>query len=468
MSDIKNVSEAELGLQRSAMERMRRRSLSLPRQPLALVDTYGCQQNEADSEKLRGMLAEMGWGFTDDEYKADLIVINTCAVREHAELRVLGNVGALTHTKKANAEQKIVLCGCMVQQEHRLEKIRRSFPYVDLVFGPHELRRFPELLEKMYLPHKGRIFEARDIDGERYEGLPVLRAPGVRAWLPIMNGCNNFCSYCVVPYVRGRERSRAPEQVVEEAREVIASGHREIYLLGQNVNSYGRDLGGETDFSALLRELNALDGDFIIRFMTSHPKDASDRLFETMAECEKVERHIHLPFQSGSDRVLRAMNRNYTSEHYYSLIEKARSLMPDIAVTSDVIVGFPGETEEEFEDTLRLVERVRFDMLFTFIYSPRVGTPAAEMPDPYTREEKQLRFDRLLELQNGISEQRQAELVGKTVRVLIDGVGEGSLTARTSCSRLVHVQGDSSLVGRFENVLITESNSWSLKGELSI
>jgi tRNA-2-methylthio-N6-dimethylallyladenosine synthase len=440
--------------------------------PLAFVDTYGCQQNESDSEKIRGMLIKMGYAFTTEEARADLIVINTCAVREHAELRVYGNVGALVHTKRAKPDQKIVLCGCMMQQEHVVEKIKKSFPQVDLVFGPHELYRFPELIDRMRKPHKGRIFQARKTDGERVEGLPVYRQNSVKAWLSVIVGCNNFCTYCIVPYVRGRERSRRPDKVLDEARELIALGYRDITLLGQNVNSYGKDLGGDTDFSRLLEDINKLPGDFVLRFMTSHPKDAGMRLFQTMADCEKVENHIHLPVQAGNNRVLQSMNRGYTKESFLMLVDQARSLMPDISLTSDILVGFPGETDEEFEDTLDVVRRVRFDMLFTFLYSPRRGTPAAELPDSHTKEEKQRRFDRLLKLQNEISAQKQAAHVGTIQRVLIDGeTAKASerethrLTGRTSEGRLVLVSGPVSFIGRFIDVKITGNTTWSLTGD---
>ncbi len=467
MPNIRTVTPEELARQREIMAETAEHNAALPAPPLAFVDTYGCQQNEADSERLRGMLRDMGWGFTDREEEADLILLNTCAVRGHAELRVLGNVGALSHTKRAKPGQRIALCGCMVQQPHMREKLKASYPYVDLVFGPHELWRLPELLQRLYAPHRGRIYDAREIDGERYEGLPVLHTPGVRAWLPIMYGCNNFCSYCIVPYVRGRERSREAEEVLREARELIAQGFREIYLLGQNVNSYGKDLGSELDFSDLLRELNALEGDFVLRFMTSHPKDASEKLFETMAECPKVERHIHLPFQAGSDRVLKAMNRGYTAEAYRRKVEYARSLMPDIAVTSDVIVGFPGETEEEFRDTLALVEEIRFDMLFTFLYSPRVGTPAAAMPDPFGKGETQARFDALLTLQEGISRETQAAHIGNAYRILVDGKGDkpGRLTARSIHNRLIHLEGPEDLIGTFQEARITAAATWNLTAE---
>lgn len=436
--------------------------------PLALVDTYGCQQNEADSERIRGYLAEMGCAFTQDEYEADIVVVNSCAIREHAEMRILGNVGALNHTKKKNPNQIIVLCGCMVQQEHMPEKIRKSYRIVDLVFGPHRLWQFPELLQRV-LSEQGRVFAADPSDGEVAEGMPQRRDGKIKAWLSIMYGCNNYCTYCVVPHVRGRERSRRPGDVLAEARQLVADGYKDITLLGQNVNSYGKDLGGDVDFSDLLRMINDIPGDFLIRFMTSHPKDAGERLFKTMSECEKCARHIHLPLQAGNDRVLKAMNRAYDSASYMKKAALARKYMPDVVLTSDIIVGFPGETDEEFEDTLKMLEKVRFDALFTFIFSPRMGTPAAGMDDPYTREEKQVRFDRLLEVQNRISEEKHAEYVGKTIRVLVDGESGDeryNLTSRTGGGRLVHLKGGPELIGRIINVKITDSRTWALFGEL--
>ena len=438
------------------------------RRPLAMVDTYGCQQNEADSEKIRGYLAEMGYGFTQDEFQADVIVVNTCAVREHAEMRVLGNVGALNHTKKNKPEQIIAVCGCMVQQQHMAEKIKKSYPVVDLVFGPHELWRFPELLEQVMTRHK-RVFATEDSSGAVAEGIPLRRDGTVKAWLSIMYGCNNFCSCCIVPYVRGRERSRLPEDIVREARELVEQGYKDITLLGQNVNSYGKDLDCGVDFSDLLRMINDIPGDFLIRFMTSHPKDATEKLFQTMAECEKCAHHIHLPVQSGSDRILKVMNRNYDSAKYIRQVELARRYMPDLVITTDIIVGFPGETEEDFEDTIKLCEKVRYDAMFTFIYSKRVGTPAASMPDPYTREEKQKHFDRLMEVSNRISAEKHKEYEGKTFRVLVDGEtgkDEYNLSSRTNGGRLVHLKGDPSLVGQFVNVKITASNTWALYGEI--
>jgi len=463
------ATEYEFAGQYEIMDRIAAKNSLLPSPPKAMVDTYGCQQNEADSERIRGMLGRMGYIFTGDEFDADVVVINTCAVREHAEMRILGNVGALSHAKKARKDMIIAICGCMVQQEHMAEKIKKSYPYVDLVFGTHELQNFPELLGRVLKPGHKRVFAVSDSKGRISEGIPVHRDRGVKAWLSVMYGCNNFCSYCIVPYVRGRERSRLPGDITAEAREIVASGYKDITLLGQNVNSYGKDLGMGADFSFLIEEINKIDGEFVIRFMTSHPKDATRRLFETMAGCEKAAKHIHLPFQAGSTRVLKAMNRGYSKEEYLALVEMAREIMPDIVLTSDVIVGFPGETDEDFEETLDVLKTVRFDALFTFIYSRRKGTPAADMPDPFTRTEKQARFDRLLEVQNAISAEKHAQYVGKTVRVLVDGEGESgkyNLTSRTSGGRLVHLAGEKSLIGSFTDVKITDSTTWALFGEI--
>ena len=321
----KEIDIREVERQRDICAAIREKNEAAGRQLLAMVDTYGCQQNEADSEKIRGYLAEMGYGFTTDEFEADVIVINTCAVREHAEMRVLGNVGALNHTKKAKPGQIIAVCGCMVQQEHMAQKIKMSYPVVDLVFGPHELWRFPEHLRAVMDSHKRRFAAAPD-EGAVIEGMPIHRDRGVKGWLSIMYGCNNFCTYCIVPYVRGRERSRHPEDIVREAREMVASGCKDITLLGQNVNSYGKDLEEQVDFADLIRMINDIPGEFLIRFMTSHPKDATEKLFKTMAECEKCAHQLHLPVQSGSDRILKAMNRVYTREKYIAKAELAKSL----------------------------------------------------------------------------------------------------------------------------------------------
>jgi tRNA-2-methylthio-N6-dimethylallyladenosine synthase len=348
------------------------------------------------------------------------------------------------------------------------EKLKRSYPIVELVFGPHELWRFPELLQRVVNSHK-RVFATEKSPGVVAEGIPKERDGKVKAWLSIMYGCNNFCTYCVVPYVRGRERSRRPEDVVAEARELVAAGYKDITLLGQNVNSYGKDLACGTDFADLLRLINDIPGDFLIRFMTSHPKDATEKLFRTMAECGKCAHHLHLPVQAGNDRVLRAMNRVYDRAGYLEKVALARRYMPDLVLTSDIIVGFPGETDAEFEDTLSLIEEVRYDALFTFIYSPREGTPAAKLPDPFTREDKQRRFDALVETQNRISAEKHAAYVGRTLRVLIDGENPhrpGELTARTDGGRLVHLAAEKDRIGRWATVKITGSNTWALYGEL--
>ena len=398
------VSEEQLQTQFTYIDAVS--ALIRDKQLRAYTHTFGCQQNEADTERIRGMLHEMGYRMTDRPEDADFILYNTCAVREHAEDRAFGNIGALSHLKKQRPDVVIALCGCMAQQEKNVEKIKKSYPQVSLLFGTHALWRFPSLLYRV-LTEKKRVF---DIGGEDdiAEGLPVLRAQGPKAWLSIMYGCNNFCTYCIVPYVRGRERSRRPEEIEKELRELVAAGYKEITLLGQNVNSYGKDLGLDIDFADLLRRLNAVPGEFWLRFMTSHPKDASPRLFDAMAQCEKVAKQLHLPFQSGSDEILRRMNRRYTAEEYRALIADARAKMPDITLSSDIIVGFPGETEEDFEQTLQLVEDVRFDLLFTFLYSPRTGTPAASYEDNATPQENQQRFERLLNAQDAIVSERQA------------------------------------------------------------
>ena len=436
--------------------------------PLAWVDTYGCQQNEADSELIRGMLTEMGYEMTATEQDADVIVINTCAIREHAEQRVFGNIGALVHTKRRKPGQIICLCGCMAQEPHVAEKLRNSYHHVDLVFGPHALWRFPEFLRRIYM-RRGRVFETENSEGAIAEGLPVRRSGTIKAWVSIMYGCNNFCSYCIVPHVRGRERSREPEIILNEIRELAEQGYKDITLLGQNVNSYGKDLSCDIDFPALLEMANDIPGDFLLRFMTSHPKDATEKLFDVMAKCEKVAPVIHLPFQSGNTRVLKEMNRRYSREQYLEKVHALRERIPNVVLTSDVIVGFPGETTPEFEDTLSLIEDVRFDALFTFIYSPRKGTPAAEMPDPMSKEEKSANFNRLVEAQNRISLEKHQAYIGTVQRCLVDGESEdprNNLNARTPGNRLVHLQGDLSLIGSYVDVKITGCSTWALFGEL--
>ncbi len=474
MSVSRIVSERELAEQREYSLKVRdivRRKEETGKRLKAFVDTFGCQQNESDTEHLRGMILEMGYTLTADEQEADLILLNTCAVREHAELRVFGNVGGYSHIKKKNPELIIGLCGCMMQEETVRAKVKKSYPYVDLVFGTHSIYRFPELLYRKLSGHR-RVFDELDAEdpGRIVEGLPTHRdRQGGKAWLSIMYGCNNFCTYCIVPYVRGRERSRTFAEIEKEFDMLLQSGYKDITLLGQNVNSYGKDLDEKMDFADLLGKLAEKDGDFRLRFMTSHPKDATEKLFRTMAEHEKISHHLHLPFQSGSDKVLRDMNRRYTKEHYLDLVRMARELMPDIALTSDVIVGFPTETEEDFNETLDLIEKARFHALFTFLYSKRPGTPAAKMENVATKEERQRRFEKLLDVQNRISLELHREYVGKTYRVLIDGENEDpkyDLTARTDTERLVHLNGDLSLIGSFADVKIVRSSTWALFGEL--
>lgn len=463
------IPQAEVDRQLKYCQEIARMNADRGETPLAFVDTYGCQQNEADSERIRGYLRQMGYDFTTDEEQARIIVLNTCAIREHAEQRVLGNLGALVHVKRRHPEQIICLCGCMAQEAHVAEKVRQSFRHVDLVFGPHVLWKFPEFIHTL-LTQRGRIFSNADDPGSIAEGIPVVRQDKVKAWVSIMYGCNNFCSYCIVPYVRGRERSRRPEDILAEVRQLAEEGYHDITLLGQNVNSYGKDLEEPMDFADLLEQVNAIPGDFLIRFMTSHPKDATHKLFETMARCEKVAPVLHLPFQAGNDRVLKVMNRRHTRAQYLEKIRDLKSLIPDIVLTSDIIVGFPGETTEEFEDTLKVLEEVRFDALFTFIFSPRVGTPAANMDDPMPREEKLANFNRLVALQDTISEEKHAAYIGKTVRCLLDGVSDDpryDLTARTPGNRLVRVTGDREALGQFRDVKITGANKWSLFGELA-
>lgn len=460
------ISQEDVTRQLSYCDQVRQILDQVPGARLACVDTYGCQQNESDSERLRGCLAKMGYGFTSDEQAADLVLLNTCAIREHAEQRVYGNLGALVHSKRKNPKQIICVCGCMAQQAHVTEKIKRSYRHVDLVFGTHMLWRFPELLLSVFQDGK-RVFNIASSDGSIAEGLPHVRQSSLKAWVSIVYGCNNFCTYCIVPYVRGRECSRDAAIILDEVRILAREGYREITLVGQNVNSYGKDLDGGLDFAGLLEAIAQIEGNFIVRFMTSNPKDATDRLFDVMAASEKIAPQLHLPFQAGSSRVLGAMNRGYTREHYIGRIAALKRRMPDIVLTSDVIVGFPGETQEEFEETLSLIEEVRFHALFTFLYSPREGTPAATLPDPMSKEQKAKNFQRLLDTQNCISAENHAAYVGKVYPCLIDGQDEkGTFTARTAGGRLVHLAGDPSLVGQTLPIRITSASTWALFGEL--
>lgn len=436
--------------------------------PLAFVHSYGCQQNVSDGEKIKGMLLDCGYGFCSAPDDADIVIYNTCAVREHAEARVFGNVGALVHVKKRNKGMIVGLCGCMVQQAEVTERLKKSYPFVDLIFGTHMLPALPELLYKKLVSEK-RVVDITEVGGEIVEGINKVRDYSYKAYVPIMNGCDNFCTYCIVPYVRGREKSRKSEEIINECRLLIESGAKEIMLLGQNVNSYGKNLDEEINFSDLLRKINSLEGDFRIRFMTSHPKDATKELIDTIRDCEKVCNQLHLPVQSGSNEILRRMNRHYTCEGYLELIEYAKKEIPDISFSSDIIVGFPNESREDFDKTLELIKTVNYDMLFTFIYSKRNGTPAAKMPDSITDEEKSLRLRELLAVQAEISERNNRQKIGKTMRVLIDSEGKkglGRVSGRNEQNIIVELEGSKELIGTFQNVEITKAHAFALEGVL--
>lgn len=435
--------------------------------PLAYVRTYGCQQNVADSERIKGMLSMSGFDFTDVPDEADFILFNTCAVREHAEDRVFGNVGALKNIKRKHPQILIALCGCMMEQEHIANRIYKSFPFVGLVFGTHSLHRFPELVYSSLVNGK-RVFERGVDDNAVHEGIPIRRDGNFKGWLPIMYGCNNFCTYCIVPYVRGRERSREKSVIINEARDMIQSGYKEITLLGQNVNSYGKNLENGVNFSALLREIDSIDGDYWIRFMTSHPRDCSTELIDTIANGRHISKHLHLPFQSGSDRILKAMNRHYDRKKYLEIINYAKEKIDGVSLTSDIIVGFPGETYEDFKQTLSLVKEVEFTSLFTFIFSPRVGTPAEKMDDPIPYSEKSKWFKELLDVQEEIAAKRCSSMVGSIEKVLVEEkTGKNNeLSGRTSSNIIVEFEGTDDMIGTFKNVKITKARNWILKGEL--
>ena len=462
------VSEDALARQRDFEAKIKAMFAAREAHPVACVDTFGCQQNVADGQMLMGMLADCGFTFTEDAKEADLVILNTCAVREHAEQRVFGNLGILTHTKKENPEQVICLCGCMAQEERVANRVKASYRHVDLVFGPHALWKFPELLWQVYETRK-RVFATDDEDGTIAEGIPVVREKGVKAWVSIMYGCNNFCSYCIVPYVRGRERSRDPQYVLREVRELVEAGYKDITLLGQNVNSYGNDLEGDYRFPDLLEDIDKIPGEYLIRFMSSHPKDATNRLFDVMAKCSHVAKQLHLPVQSGSDRILKEMNRHYTVAQYMDLVNYAKEKIPGVTFSSDIIVGFPGETEEDFQATLDLIQRVKYMQLFTFIYSKRTGTIAAKLPDPATHAEKAARMDRLLKLQDSIAFPMIAAMAGQTVKVLVEAAGRtpGTLNGRLDNNLVVEFPAEESLIGQYANVRLTGSRAALLVGELA-
>lgn len=433
-----------------------------------IISTFGCQMNENDSEKLSGMLEAMGYKHTDTIEEADLILYNTCCVRENAELKVYGHLGSLKSLKRRKPDLIISVCGCMMQQKDVVDVILKKYRHVDLVFGTHNLYKFPELLY-IALNSEKPVAVVSDSDGYIAEGMPIKREHSIKAWLTIMYGCNNFCSYCIVPYVRGRERSRMLSDIVAEARMLGHQGYKEITLLGQNVNSYGLDLKDGSSFALLLRSLEDVEGIERIRFMTSHPKDLTDDLILAMKECKKVCEHLHLPIQAGSDRILDEMNRKYTREQYFSLVDRIRAKIPDISLTTDIIAGFPGETEEDFKQTLDLVEKVRFDYVYTFLYSKRTGTPAARMEEQVPEDVKKRRFEALLELQDGIGRQINDQLAGKSVEILVEGLSKNSInmmTGRTRTNKIVNFKGNADLTGRLVNVIIDKTGTWSLEGTL--
>ena len=434
----------------------------------AFILTLGCQQNEADSERLMGMAIAMGYERTMTPEDASLIMVNTCAIREHAEKRALSLIGQYKHIKSQNPDLIIAVCGCMVVQEHRVRDIKMRYPYVSILFGPSLIYKLPEYVHE-YMVKSRRIFDPDDKEYKVAEGLPICRESAHRAWVSVMYGCNNFCSYCIVPYVRGRERSRRKEDVIKEVRALVANGCKDITLLGQNVNSYGKDSGFDYDFADLLSELDEIDGDYTLHFMTSHPKDATGKLVDVMADSKHVAKHFHLPMQSGSDRILKAMNRHYDFEKYITTLEYIRERIPDVTLTSDIIVGFPGESEEDFCATLDALKRARFDMLFTFQYSPREGTPAASMECQIPKEVKGERFDRLLETQNKISYESNKALEGKVLRVLCDGPSKNNpdvYSGRTEGSKLVFFDGTPEYIGKFVDIEIEKGDTFALSGKI--
>ncbi|MBO7474938.1 MAG: tRNA (N6-isopentenyl adenosine(37)-C2)-methylthiotransferase MiaB [Ruminococcus sp.] len=434
----------------------------------AYVRSFGCQLNVSDGEKIQGLLKKMGYSFTEDEQEADLIILNTCAVRENAEDRVYGIVGSMKKLKELKPSLIIGIAGCMTAQSHVAEKIKKSYPQVDFVMGTSAISALPELLLDTL---KGAGFSADITEYDDFsEAVEQVRGSSFKASVPIMFGCNNFCTYCIVPYVRGRERSRRPEDIISEVRQLVSDGYKEIMLLGQNVNSYGRDLGGDISFPQLLRELNRIDGDFWIRFMSSHPKDASRELIDAIFECEKVAKHLHLPVQSGSSEVLARMNRRYTIEDYLEIVDYIRNRDSDFSLTTDLIVGFPDETDEDFRATLDVVKNVQYDNLYSFIYSKRSGTKAAEMPDSTSEEEKGRRMRELLEVQREVSTEHYKRFIGRTMRVLADDVSkkkEGWLTGKSSEFIIVEFEGASSLIGQFVDVEITGAMNWAVTGKIT-
>lgn len=431
------------------------------------VTTFGCQMNARDSEKLTGILEEIGYVASEDE-KADFVIYNTCTVRENANLRVYGRLGVLHGYKKKNPNMVIALCGCMMQEPEVVEKLKKSYRFVDIIFGTHNIFKFAELIVRNF-EEKGMIIDIWKDTQEIVEDLPVERKYSFKSGVNIMFGCNNFCSYCIVPYVRGRERSRNPEDIIAEIKKLVADGVVEVMLLGQNVNSYGKNLEHPITFAQLLQEIEKIEGLERIRFMTSHPKDLSDELIEVMANSKKICKHLHLPLQSGSSRVLKVMNRRYDKEKYLALVEKIKTAIPDIGLTTDIIVGFPGETEEDFQETLDVVRKVRYDSAFTFIYSKRTGTPAAAMEDQIPEDVVKDRFDRLLKEVQTISQEMTARFEGMVEEVLVEDINDHNpelVTGRMSNNHLVHFPGDASMIGKIVKVHLDECKGFYYLGSL--
>ena len=472
MEKIKEIEE--INLQKEYIEKVKK--INENKNLKYSILTMGCQLNENDSEKLCGMLEEMGYTKTENQKEADLALFNTCCVRENAEDKLFGKLGEL---KKIKEERGTIIAigGCMMQEKHITDKIKESYPYTDIIFGTHTLHKFPQDLYEV-IENKTKLEDILDIDGKVYEGLPIKRDSSIKASVTIMNGCNNFCSYCIVPYVRGRERSRQPRAIIEEVRELAKQGYKEITLLGQNVNSYLRverekgikfeEYEGVNSFATLLRAVNKIDGIERIRFVSPHPKDFTDDVIKAIADCEKVCKLVHLPLQSGNTKVLKEMNRKYTKEQYLNLVEKMKNRIPNIKFSTDIIVGFAGETEEDFEDTLDVVRKVGFEQVFMFIYSRRVGTPGDKMPNQVPEEIKHKRFDRLKELVESQIAENNKEYLGTVQKVLVEGPSKNNdkmLTGRTESSKIVVFEGNEDLINTIQNVKITENHMWYFKGE---
>ena len=471
MRKYKVLPECEMKAHAEYIEKVRKMNEAAKTPKYAYIQTFGCQQNVADSERIAGMCEAMGYKVCDEAALADIIVVNTCAIREHAEKRALSIIGQFKHLKAKKPSLIIAVCGCMVAQEHRRNDIKFRYPYVDFIFGASSLFRLPQLIvqriekqKRLYCPEEAEYLVA--------EGMPVRRESDFKAWVSVMYGCNNFCTYCIVPYVRGRERSRRPEDIISEVRELVEAGYKDITLLGQNVNSYGKDAESDDgqiyDFADLLSDIDKIEGDYYIRFMTSHPKDASKKLIDVMASSKHIAHQFHLPMQSGSDEILRRMNRRYDTKRYMGIVDYMREKMPDVTISSDIIVGFPGETEEDFEGTLNMLSRVRFDMTYSFIYSPRNGTPAAKMEDQIDDKIKGERFDRLLALQNQIAYEKNQPLFGTVQKVLCDGRSknnENMFSGRTEGNKIVLFEGTDADTGKFLQIKITRADTFALYGE---